>query len=84
MSDLVTGLAGLALGAALLVFVVWLYIFLPMEMAEERGRSAGGWLLLTLITSPVFTIIALMVLGPTYEHLLAQKEEASKRSPCDG
>ena len=45
----------------------YFYIWLPAEMAEERGRSVGGWVLLTFLCSPIFTIVALLVLGPTVE-----------------
>ena len=49
-----------------LIFGVWLYIFLPAKMAERRGRSAIGWVLISLIFSPLIAIIALWVLGPPH------------------
>lgn len=70
MGDAMGGL-GLILG---LVLVIWLYFGLPASMAAVRGRSVLGWTLLTLMFSPVFTIIALMVLGPTIETVLARRQ----------
>jgi hypothetical protein len=49
-----------------LIFGVWLYIFVPAKMAERRGRSAFGWVLISLIFSPLIAIIALWVLGHPY------------------
>jgi hypothetical protein len=46
-----------------LPFAGWLYIFLPAWVAEERGRSAFWWVLLSIIISPFFSIIALLILG---------------------
>ena len=50
-----------------LIFGFWLYIFVPAKMAERRGRSAIGWVLISLIFSPFIAIIALWVLGPHYQ-----------------
>ena len=47
-----------------LVFVLWLYIMLPWEMAENRERSAFFWVLISIIFSPLLSIIALWLLGP--------------------
>ncbi len=63
---------GFAVAVLLLCFLGWLYILLPAEMAEERGRSALGWVLITIIFSPFVSIIALLVLGPTVETVLAK------------
>ena len=32
-------------------------------MANNRGRSALGWIVLTFLTTPVTTILLLLVLG---------------------
>jgi len=64
--------------------VLWLYIFLPAEMAERRGRSPVGWVILSLMFSPVFTIIALLVLGPTVElamKRMREEEDWSENEP---
>lgn len=60
--------AGLAV--VVLIFVLWLYFWLPASMAAKRGRSALGWVILTFIFSPLVTIIALLVLGPTFAHAM--------------
>lgn len=54
----------------LVIFLFWISIWVPATMAAERGRSVVGWLLLTLFFSPMITIIALLVLGPTVEKAL--------------
>lgn len=56
----------------LVIFLFWISIWVPATMAAERGRSVLGWLLLTLFFSPMITIIALLVLGPTVEKALAR------------
>lgn len=70
------GMAGIVGGLLMLGFVFWLYIWLPASMAEKRGRSAFGWVFLTFIFSPFITIIALLVLGSTFENTLAERREA--------
>jgi hypothetical protein len=59
----------------LLLFAIWIYIWLPASMASRRGRSAIGWVLLSLIFSPLLSIIALLVLGRTVEATLADMEK---------
>lgn len=54
----------------MVIFLFWISIWVPATMAAERGRSVVGWLLLTLFFSPMITIIALLVLGPTVEKAL--------------
>lgn len=58
-----------------LAFAFWLYIWLPASMAADRGRSSLGWVFLTIICSPVITIVALLVLGPTVEMALARMQK---------
>ncbi len=70
MGDTTGGFGLLLLG----VFVFWLCLWLPASMAADRGRSVLGWLLLTLMFSPILTIIALLVLGPTVERVLSRRE----------
>ncbi len=67
------GFVGGIVALLALVFVLWLYIFLPASMATSRGRSALGWVVLTLMFSPIITVIALLVLGPTVETVLARE-----------
>lgn len=60
----------------ILAIAVWFCIWLPASMAATRGRSVVGWLFLTLIFSPVFTILALLVLGPTVRQVLREERRA--------
>lgn len=48
---------------------LWLYIFLPVRMAEKRWRSPIGWVLIFWIISPFWGIIALLVLGDSKEKM---------------
>lgn len=49
-----------------IIFVIWLYIVVPAQMAGRRDRSTVGWVLISLIFSPIVAIIALLVLGHPY------------------
>ena len=52
------------------LIVVWLFwIRIPAKMARKRGRSALGWVLLTWILSPLWTIILLLILGDSPEKI---------------
>lgn len=51
------------LGLFALYIVVWLYILLPAGMATSRGRSAIGWVLMSLIFSPILACLLLLLLG---------------------
>ena len=44
-------------------FAFWLYILLPANMAAARGRSAFGWVVLSLLFSPILACLLLMLLG---------------------
>ncbi|MCV2448977.1 hypothetical protein [Paracoccus sp. DMF] len=48
---------------ASLFFVFWLYILLPAGMAAKRGRSAFGWVLLSILFSPILACLLLWLLG---------------------
>lgn len=52
-----------------LIFILWLYVFLPIKMAKKRGRSAIGWVLLFWIISPLWGIIVLLVLGDSKQKI---------------
>ena len=45
------------------VVVFWIYVLLPMGMAGRLGRSRFGWLLVSLIFSPLAAVILLLLLG---------------------
>ena len=51
------------------ILFVCLYIVLPIMMAKSRGRSAFGWMLLFWFFSPIYGVIALLVLGDSNEKL---------------
>lgn len=52
------------------LFFVWLfYVRIPAKMARTRGRSALGWVLLTWILSPLWTIILLLIIGDSAEKI---------------
>ena len=52
------------------LFVLWfLWVRLPAQMARERGRSALGWVLLTWMLTPLWTIILLLILGDSDEKI---------------
>ena len=54
---------GIILALFALYLVVWFYILLPARMAEKRGRSAFGWVILSLIFSPILACLLLWLLG---------------------
>ena len=51
------------IAAAAIVFVVWLCVIVPMNMAKNRGRSVVVWVLVALFLSPFISIIALYAMG---------------------
>jgi hypothetical protein len=51
------------IGLAALYFVLWIYILLPAGMATKRGRSAFGWVVLSLLFSPILACLLLLLLG---------------------
>ena len=63
----------LLVGLAVLYFTVWLFILLPAEMAQERGRSAVGWVLVSILFSPVLACLLLWLID----------ERPSRRNPDD-
>lgn len=65
------GSGGVLIGVIFFLLILWvtlwLYIFLPADMARQRGRSAVGWVLFSLICSPILAIFLLLVLGRSRE-----------------
>ena len=53
----------LAIAGLALYLVIWFYILLPADMATKRGRSAFGWVLVSLLFSPVLACLLLWLLG---------------------
>ena len=63
MEDATSGFLGIILALFALYLVVWFYILLPASMAAKRGRSAFGWVILSLIFSPILACLLLWLLG---------------------
>ena len=49
--------------AAILFFVYWIYIGITRRMAKRRHRDPLGWILLSLLVSPLLTWIILLIAG---------------------
>ena len=60
---MIEGLFVLIFGLAALYFTLWLFILLPARMAEARGRSALGWVLVSIFFSPILACLLLWLLG---------------------
>jgi hypothetical protein len=46
-----------------LYLTLWVIILLPARMAEARGRSAFGWVLISIFFSPFLAVILLFLIG---------------------
>lgn len=46
-----------------LYLTLWVVILLPARMAEARGRSAFGWVLVSIFFSPFLAVILLFFIG---------------------
>ena len=53
--------------ALIIGYIFWIHI--PANMARNRGRSALGWVLLTWILQPLWTIVLLAILGDSSEKI---------------
>ena len=51
----------------IILYIFWIHI--PAKMARKRGRSALGWVLLTWILQPLWTIILLAILGDSSDKI---------------
>lgn len=60
---MIEGLFVLIFGLAALYFTLWLFILLPARMAEARGRSAFGWVIVSILFSPILACLLLWLLG---------------------
>ncbi|PLL13883.1 hypothetical protein C0V75_00020 [Tabrizicola sp. TH137] len=60
---MIEGIFFLIFGLAAFYITLWLFILLPARMAEARGRSAIGWVLVSLFFSPILAVFLLWVLG---------------------
>ena len=57
------GLFFMIFGLAALYFTLWIFILLPARMAETRGRSAFGWVFISIFFSTILLCLFLMFLG---------------------
>lgn len=53
--------------ALIIGYIFWIHI--PANMARNRGRSALGWVILTWILQPLWTIVLLAILGDSSEKI---------------
>lgn len=60
---MIEGLFFMIFGLAALYFTLWIFILLPARMAEGRGRSAFGWVLISILFSPILACLLLWLLG---------------------
>jgi len=51
-----------ALVVIAVLFMLWLYFVLPVNMAQDRNRSPVVWVILTLVLSP-WILLILFVIG---------------------
>lgn len=51
------------LGLVALFVVVGIYILLPWSMAKSRFRNGLGWVVLSLLFSPILACLLLLLLG---------------------
>ena len=74
--------SGIPLSTVLiLLFILAIIIILmiiPIKMANQRGRSAFGWFLFSIIFSPFLAMLFLLLLGETddkrYERIIEEEE----------
>ena len=57
------GAATVVVFFAVLAVTIWFFILLPAGMAERRGRSPIGWVLLSVLFSPILACLLLALLG---------------------
>ena len=60
---MIEGLFFMIFGLAALYFTLWIFILLPARMAEARGRSSFGWVLISIFFSPILACLLLWLLG---------------------
>jgi Na+/melibiose symporter-like transporter len=61
--DMISIIFSFVFGLLALYLVIWLYVLLPAGMANNRGRSAFGWVVLSLLVSPILACLLLWLLG---------------------
>jgi lipopolysaccharide export LptBFGC system permease protein LptF len=54
---------GIVAGLIALAFFVWLFIYVPATMASNRDRSPILWVIVSLLITPLLSILLLWILG---------------------
>jgi hypothetical protein len=57
-------IVSILLGFALTIFLLWL----PVPMAEKRGRSTWGWFFIGILINPFLAMFILWVIGNKREN----------------
>ena len=65
--------------------VIIVLLFVVNSMANERGRSREGWFFLSILTTPIFTMLLLSIMGDSDDRRREKiiKEEELRRSVSD-
>lgn len=72
-------------GAFVVALMFWLLFYLPITMAKRRGRSPIGWVLLFWFITPLWGVIALMILGDSRDKIRQDiLSEVKSRCPYNG
>ena len=69
-------LIGFLFALLVMVLMIWIGFVLPANMATDRGRSPGIWILISLVGSPPLAILLLIALGDAPDR---QREGSSDR-----
>ncbi|QBF84456.1 hypothetical protein EXU30_18645 [Shewanella maritima] len=69
---------------ATIIFSWIMFSILVMVVAHRYNRSSIGWFLLSLIISPLFSIIFILVLGKatSTQEIIAAKQHAKQHRDC--
>jgi len=59
MSDLI----GTVFVIAAVALTIWFYFVVPAQMATNRNRRPGVWVLISLFFSPILAILLLIAMG---------------------
>ena len=72
-------------GAFVVALMFWLLFYLPITVAKRRGRSPIGWVLLFWFITPLWGVIALMILGDSRDKIRQDiLSEVKSRCPYNG
>jgi RNA polymerase subunit RPABC4/transcription elongation factor Spt4 len=70
-------------GALLFWLLFWFGLsIVPAKMASSKGRSAGGWYLISLLVTPILAIIIVAVLPPLGQVMEQQALDRGEMRKC--